>query len=393
MEGAQPDRTVAGPGARGAIASSFLYRALLLLLGLGSVLPLSAAGAALVGLGIVRGLGAGPIAVTASLLLVLPVTGLWAAMGRSQPALILAMYFWPSLLLAGLPGYFPEELEDAITTGYAVFAAPGGTDLAVEAARLGGRIASPIGLLPQGTTPPPTARVATVDCPPASSITSGDQVALPYEGRGQSLAIPIQVDDAEFFMLFDTGASLTTLNGARLRRLGLHVAPDAPTVALRTANGPRSARLVLLPEIWVGGFAVQGVTVGVCEECADEDVSGLLGLNVSGQFLVTIDTVRKEVVLQQRTGVADRLLDVAPWLDVEATAAIFPDQRVDVTVRGDNRSTRVVRSAKVGVSCGAEKFIVELSDVPAGGVASGRASLPRGTVCDAYKVTLEGAEW
>ena len=115
------------------------------------------------------------------------------------------------------------------------------------------------------------AKPLTPDCPPVSD-RDGDEVALPYEGQGHSLAIPVQFKNAEISMLFDTGASVTTLDEATLHRLGVKVPSDAPELKLRTANGERSARLVQVPELWIGGMKVAPVTVGVCEECADDQI-------------------------------------------------------------------------------------------------------------------------
>jgi clan AA aspartic protease (TIGR02281 family) len=230
-------------------------------------------------------------------------------------------------------------------------------------------------------------------CPPPSTVTSGDQVALPYEGQGHSLAIPVSFGDTEFPMMFDTGATVSTLTTDALRKLGIVPGPEAPVVTLRTANGARDTRLVLVDEVWIGGFQVKGVTVGVCDECGDSKTYGLLGLNVSGQFLVTLDTARKEVVLTERGFRTDRLLDVGPWLDVAAQAAIYPDDRVEVTVTAHNRSDRAITEARVGVRCGKDAFVVELLAVPPKGDAEEVASLPRGTRCDAYRVQLESAQW
>jgi hypothetical protein len=138
---------------------------------------------------------------------------------------------------------------------------------------------------------------------------------------------------------------------------------------------------------------VEGVTVGVCEECADEKTAGLLGLNVSGQYLVTVDTVRKEVVFQAREGVQDRLVDIAPWLKIKATARLYPDERVEVDVRADNASNRGVESADVGIHCGEEAFVAHLSAIPAGSGASTTTALPRGTNCAEYTVSLDHAYW
>ena len=371
----------------------YVRRTLLFLAALAGMLPLAVAAAALVGLGLLRTAHPGIVASATALLLGLPMVGVAAMAGRGPGATVVALWVWPPLLLIGLPSYFPGQVPDAITTGFAVFGAPAGVNGSATLGLFGKTVATAVETLPQGRPPPPLAEPPEPECPPPSVVTNGDQVALPYEGQGHSLTIPVQFGDTELPMLFDTGASLTTLSRKALRSLGVAIPSDAPEVTLRTANGPRTARLVLIPQVWIGGFGVPGVTVGVCDECADGTTRGLLGLNVSGQFLVTLDTARKEVVLQQRPGGADRLVDIGPWIDVEAKAAIYPDERVEVTVTGTNRAARTITTATVGVTCGEETFVVTLTDIAGGATRSESASLPRGTVCDAYHVTLDGALW
>ncbi len=356
-------------------------------------LPAGAAVAALTGLGVVRGLGTLHIATAAALVTMLPVAGLWSLFGRTPPALAAALVVWPGLLLAGLPGYFPGEVPGAIGTGFAVFASPGGLEMSRSAARLGERVGEPVARAPQGSAPAPEAERKLPDCVPSAVPASGDQAALPYEGTGHSMAIPVQFGDVELPMLFDTGASVTTLNRESLARIGVRVPTDAPEITLRTANGERTARLVLVPRVWVGGLPVEGVTVGVCEECADDRTMGLLGLNVSSQFLVTVDTARKEVVFQSRDGSGDRLIDVSSWLRVSARATIFPDTRVEVEVTGDNAAPRAIAEAVVGVACGDDRFVARLTNVPPEGSATTTVNLPRGTDCTEYRVTLDSARW
>lgn len=354
-------------------------------------IPAGAAVAALTGLGVVRGLSAFHVGMAAALLTMLPIAGLWSLLGRSNAALAGALFAWPGLLLMGLPGYFPGEVPGAVGTGFAVFAAAGGRDAAVSAARLGEAVGTVAGG-PQGEAPAPDAE-RPVECPPAPSVADGDEVALPYEGTGHSMAIPVQFGDVELPMLFDTGASVTTLDRASLRKIGVAVPSDAPEITLRTANGERTAKLVLVPRVWVGGFLVEGVTVGICEECADDRTMGLLGLNVSSQFLVTVDTRRKEVVFKARDEAGERLIDVAPWLRVEARATIWPDTRVEVEVRGESVAPRTITEATVGITCGDERFVARLHDIPANGEAVTTVSLPRGTACEQYKVSLDSARW
>lgn len=356
-------------------------------------MPFGTAVCALVGLGVVRDLPPTHVALVGALLPSLPIAGFWAMGGRKPWAAVVGLWTWSGLLLAGLPGYFPGEVPGAIASGMAVLAAPGGLDASREAARLGSRLAEPVAAAREGVAPAPEAERPTPVCPPAAAAATGDQVALPYEGQGHSLAIPVQFGEVELQMLFDTGATVTTLSRADLRRIGIPVPADAPEITLRTANGERTARLVMVPKVWVGGLPVVGVTVGVCEECADAHTAGLLGLNVSGQFLVTLDTARKEVVFQVRDSDPDRVVDIAPWMSVRATATVFPDERVEVVVDADNRADRAVSEARVGIHCGGEDFLVRVNDIPARGHGNGRVSLPRGTSCEAYTVSLDGARW
>jgi clan AA aspartic protease (TIGR02281 family) len=218
-------------------------------------------------------------------------------------------------------------------------------------------------------------------------------VALPYEGQGHSLVIPVVFGETEVPMLFDTGATVTTLSEEALTRLGVRVPADAPELKLRTANGERTARLVQVPEVWIGGMRVSPVTVGVCEECADGRVSGLLGLNVSGLFLVTVDSARKEVLFRARAEAPDRVVDIAPWLGLDALATVFPDGRIEVEVTANNRSQHAVSMAEVGIHCGEDSFVGSFSDIPPSGRSVTRVRLPRRTDCEGYSVTLDHARW
>ena len=356
-------------------------------------MPFATAVCALIGLGVIRNLAPLHVALAGALLPTLPIVGIWALGGRRPWAAVVGLWVWTAILLGGLPGYFPGEVPGAIASGMAVVAAPAGVSASRYAARFASRLAEPVARAPEGDVPAPEATRTAPVCPPAALAATGDQVALPYEGKGHSLAIPVLFGDVELQMLFDTGATVTTLGRADLRRIGVPLPSDAPQITLRTANGERTARLVLVPRIWVGGLEVDGVTVGVCEECVDDQTAGLLGLNVSGQFLVTLDTARKEVVFQVRDSAPDRVVDIAPWMDVRATATLFPDERVEVLVEAENRADRTVTEARVGIHCGPDSFEVKLTDIGAHDVGTSRTSLPRGTRCDTYKVSLDAAKW
>jgi clan AA aspartic protease (TIGR02281 family) len=355
-----------------------------------AVLPALYATAALVGLGLLRQLPPTQVVLVAAGLVVLPVAGLRTIVGPGNWALGASGWVWTCLLILGLPGYFPGEMNEAVGAGAAVFFAPAGPDATARAARMARSVAVPAN---EGKAPVAEAERATEPCVVAGATLTSDQVALPYEGQGHSLAVPVQFGDTELSMLFDTGATVTTLSQAGLARLGIRIPADAPQISLRTANGERSARLVLVPRVWIGGLPVDGVTVGVCDECEDEHTAGLLGLNVSGQFLVTVDTARKEVVFQARQGPQDRVVDIGPWLKVRATARVWPDERVEVEVTADNRSSRAVVEAEIGIHCGRENFVARLRGLEARSVGTTSIRLPAGTDCESYTVSLDHAVW
>lgn len=359
------------------------------------LVPLGACLATWVGLGVLRGLPGPEIVGLAVAITGIPIAGIWALAGQRLSGIATGMWVWPGLMLFAIPGYFPGELDDAMSTGMSMLASPAGSSAArATADSVADKVARLTSAAPQldGVPPVAEAAVATRECPPAM-VLGDDQVALPYEGQGHSMIIPVQFGDSELPMLFDTGASFTTLDARTLKAIGLRVASDAPVVTLHTANGDRTARLVIAPTVWVGGLPVEGVTIALCEECADDRVRGLLGLNVSGQFLVTIDTAGQQVLFQPRAGKPDRVADVQPWLDTRATVTLFTDGRAEAEATATNRANRRVADAVVGVHCGKEHRTIELGPIAAGETVSAKARLPRDAACERYSVTLDHARW
>ena len=376
---------------------SRLIGALLAVAGLASV---AVGYAAVLGLGVLRDVDPWAASCAAVALSLLPALGL-ASLGRLHPlACAVAFWGWPLALLHGLPMYFPGERAEAIVTGVAWLALPfGGTS---RGAALGEQIAGWLGEEGNAGSPPRVAAEAPPPPPPSPPprALEADEVVLPYEGQGRSLRIPVDFSgprgEEELWMLFDTGATFTTLDEASLRLLGAQVPADAPEVTLHTAGGARQAKLVLLEKVWLGGFAVEGVTIAVCEACASDDARGLLGLNVSGQFQVTLDHDRQEMVLAPRSGASDRKLDVGQWVDVKARVTAWPDGRRVVELRAQNRASRRVSEAVVAIGCEGQRYTVPLQSLPAGGLKVQEAKLPRELVCEGdqeYEVSLDSAVW
>ena len=193
-------------------------------------------------------------------------------------------------------------------------------------------------------------------------------------------------------MLFDTGATLTTLNRATLRRIGVKISRDAPRLMVHTAAGPVETQVVLLDRLWVGGMEVGGVSVSVCDACAANGTVGLLGLNVSERFLVTVDGAREELVLTARDDVINRSGDVSPWISLDAEATRWPDGRTEVVIEAQNDSARWIEQLTVAIQC-AQTHYADIQGIGPGQVGRVEVGVRRGSGCDALQVSVDKAVW
>lgn len=243
---------------------------------------------------------------------------------------------------------------------------------------------------------PPTARqidakVATADL----AEVRPDQIALHYEGDGRRMTVDITVEHAgtvaELHMLLDTGATFTTLSTEQLRTLGLSAGPDAPRITLQTANGEREASLLLLDRLWLGDLAMDGIAIATCDACASPEVAGLLGLNVTGGFNLSIDADHQEVVFTRRADYS-RHLDVKPFVDIGATIRTMGG-RVSAEPWIENRSHRYLLGAQIALRCEEEAWLFDMGSVAAGQRGTAERRLPRHEPCERYQVTLRSASW
>lgn len=363
----------------------------------------------LLGIGVVREGAPGVVSLGAGALVFLPALGLGALTGKRSIGIPVGLFVWSSALIVGFPLYFPGERDRALAAGFGTM---GGmferTPDPAVAVRLdavlpgvpAGRVPSAAAVAePEPETPAAGdggAREAIAEITKPSRLSS-DEVVLPYEGSGNSLSVPVELvgpqgRSLEVSMLFDTGASFTSVDQRTLGRLGITVPEDAPEVTVRTAAGERQTRLVMLDRVWIGGFEVEGVTVGVCDACAHEEDVGLLGLNVSGRFLVTVDQQRQELILKPRQDTQDRVADIKYWVEVRAQATKWPDGRLEVEVELDNNAPRVVRGAEVSIRCD-RSWSATLPPVDPGDTGRAQVSLPLGADCEGYQVKLEKARW
>jgi len=310
---------------------------------------------------------------------------------RRIERLAVGLLVWPLTLWMTLPLYFPGERNPAVATGIALV---GGGQWLNNMARAveEGLPEEPVWAKPEV---PEAAVLMPEVLPPAAPLTA-QQIALPYEGEGRRLSVPVVFEHGaqtrEVFMMLDTGATYTTLSEEVLNALGISVGADDPTIRLHTANGEREASVVLVDRIWLGDLAIDGLAIATCEQCASTDSVGLLGLNVASGFNLTIDADRREVVFNTRKS-HDRKLDIKPFSDLDAAFTRFPGGRVEVEASLQNDSDRVIAGAQASVHCGEHTWTLEMMAIMPGEVGTARRRLPKHDGCDSYEIALEKALW
>ena len=294
-----------------------------------SVFPLGIGLMTVVGLGVVRELPSWAISYSSLLLLVLPAMGIAAVFRNRLLGFAVGFWVWPVLLFSGIPLFFPGERSGAMVSGASWLASVGGEDFERAAAQSVQRLADSLGEGSQLAVPPPEeAEPLQAFLRPLFDEEDGagleEKVFLPYEGSDRERKVAVILEgpngqSEEVWMLFDTGATMTTVHPDVLRRLGVSNGPSNPVMRFQTANGERRDSVALLDTVWMAGLGVDGVSVASCESCATEGSVGLLGLNVSGQFQVTLDPARRVIVLIPNSATPDRQIDVSPWLELEGT--------------------------------------------------------------------------
>ncbi|MBN2799490.1 MAG: retropepsin-like domain-containing protein [Deltaproteobacteria bacterium] len=244
--------------------------------------------------------------------------------------------------------------------------------------------------------PPPLASTVLPQPMVTSALWGEHEIPLPYEGDGRRLTLPITFEhrghQRETWMMLDTGATYTTLPRSALAALGIRLAPDAPTLTLHTANGEREARITLVDRVWIGDLPLDNVAIATCEDCAGDEVEGLLGLNVAGHFNLNIDADAREVLFSARADV-DRLLDLRPFTEVSASVRRLGEDQGEAFVEVENRSDRAMGRVDVELSCGEAAWTVPVEAIPPGARGAAHRSLGHHTPCERYRVRPQGARW
>ena len=365
---------------------------------------------ALLGAGMLRSGPVWLVALAAVALVMLPARALASSARRGEGTGFMAsgvsLFGWSLAVLIAFPMYFPGERQASLSLGLAAMEPFGQGYITKDWAgpihewlpSVEGTRKPPKPAATETVSKPPPAKAETPrkDRPPVVAAPAEDETVLPTEGRSGSLKIPVTIEgarrSADVTMIFDTGATVTTLDRATLRKIGVSIPRDAPVMKFHTAAGPRETQLVMVDKVWVGGFEVEGVSIAVCDACANGDAVGLLGLNVSERFLVTVDGAREELVLSPRAGATNRSTDIAPWVKLDAEAARWPDGRTEVILEAENTSDRWIERLTVAIQCDATRY-ADITDIGPDAIGHVEVSIAAGTNCESFQVSIDSAVW
>ena len=347
--------------------------------------------AVLVGLGIHRSADPVIVCVGATVLMFGP--PLLAAFGARHPvhAMLHTSYIWSLALFLLMPVYFPSERAQALQTGLSLVGIDTSqTPLLAAIEQLPDRPNQPI---------PQVAKEATTlvdEAPPLTFRISDTQMALPFEGQGRSMTIPVVFRhgdrELEVQMMLDTGATYTTLPRQLLDELNVSGATNTPALTLHTANGTREADIHLVDQIWLGDLSLENIAVTECETCEYDDSVGLLGLNITGGYNLNIDADQRIVTLEERP-LFSRHLDIKPFVKLNARFRELRSGRVEVDASVLNPIDRYVSEVVAAVQCAGETWTVPIGPIEPGDKIIERRLLPTHMDCEQYVISMHSARW
>ncbi len=129
-----------------------------------------------------------------------------------------------------------------------------------------------------------------------------DSSAIKLQQRGNQYVVGLTVGQQDNVnLLIDTGASMTTLSQASFYALnsnGEAVIQDRRV--FRTANGIVQGTVYSMPEITLGPYLLKNTQIAVLDFAMADNLDGLLGMNVLGQFRFQIDQENKNLILNRK---------------------------------------------------------------------------------------------
>lgn len=220
---------------------------------------------------------------------------------------------------------------------------------------------------------------------------------IDFERHGRAIVVPVRLYGPRMHrdvkMLFDTGATLSTIDSRTLADLGLYVTSSDPTIDLQTANGSARRTITVIEGAAIYGAQVLGgLAVALCDECGGEDIIGLLGLNFARHFRVTVDHSAGVLQLERKVPPPDRLYDIRPFVQLTDIKGVQRGQQLSISLWLENRSPRPLRDVRLLAQSGDESLVRDVAEV-----GPGRIKLEmRGRVsehADGFRVEVQRASW
>jgi clan AA aspartic protease (TIGR02281 family) len=190
---------------------------------------------------------------------------------------------------------------------------------------------------------------------PSAKIREAIKVLEKTEGSVQSEAIDLHRENGVFHvyaslgkvptkMVFDTGASLTTISTNLANRIGLKPKASDPSVQLKTADGTVvAAKRLVIPSVRVGKFAVPNVECAVMPP-EKGDVDPLLGQTFFRYFKVEFNAEAGKLSLKKLATDGDEAKSLAD-ADAKPTAkATTKGKRTTRPPRATAKSKRSTQS-------------------------------------------------
>jgi hypothetical protein len=104
-------------------------------------------------------------------------------------------------------------------------------------------------------------------------------------------------------MLFDTGASMTTLDVSLVKRAGYSLSDARETTVTGIGKDDIPCKQIVIPHLVLGGYDVGAVFVSVIEFSEKSNTSAVLGMNVIRYFKTIIDIdIEKEHDFEKPNG-------------------------------------------------------------------------------------------
>ncbi|RTZ90814.1 MAG: hypothetical protein DSY91_05935, partial [Deltaproteobacteria bacterium] len=148
---------------------------------------------------------------------------------------------------------------------------------------------------------PESAEPKAAKSPSGSSKAPSSSAAaqIPLRRAGNHFLVRMGINDqTEGYFVLDTGASLTVISPEIAQKAGITLDESLPILPVKTASG-----IIFPPVAHVGGFtlgdlSLPGGNVVVHDIHFGKGVSGLLGMDLLSDYLVTLDTENAILVLK-----------------------------------------------------------------------------------------------